>query len=92
MNFSPEGYKVTDVFFFGKVAELMTSYTYGDVVVIKNPNILNGVGGFALNVARESKIEHLGESDEYGTCSEKKCEAFINTTQDLMCSYHIDLA
>lgn len=42
MTFSPEGYKVIEVCLFGKVSEFANDFTFGDVILLKNPKLLGG--------------------------------------------------
>lgn len=37
MNFSPDGFKVNDVVFFGKIVKRLERFHVGDVVALKNP-------------------------------------------------------
>lgn len=40
MQFTPEGYKIVEVCFFGKVTEFANDFSVGDVVALKNPKLL----------------------------------------------------
>lgn len=40
MLFSPEGYKIVEICFFGKVSQFANEFSVGDVVLFKNPAVL----------------------------------------------------
>jgi len=40
MLFTPEGYKIVEICFFGKVSQFANEFSVGDVVLFKNPAVL----------------------------------------------------
>jgi len=45
MAFTPDGYKLIEICFFGKVSEYVKDFTFGDIVLLKNPKSISSTNG-----------------------------------------------
>lgn len=91
MLFTPEGYKIVEICFFGKVSQFANEFSVGDVVLFKNPAVLKSQtpgGPNSLLIKNEEKVLHIGESEDFGMCKSLNCPAFVNKQLQELCTLH----
>ena len=93
MNFNQDRYKTNSFILFNQAArDFSEQARYGDVVLIKEPALMNNSKDyeFKMTVNHPSKIMIIGQSKDYGTCSEQGCNQFLNINKHLKCVLHTE--